>query len=94
MHEGPPSIADLSGQLIRACGRALGSTLHTAGHSMFEFVRNQSQNLNEKERDLGLVLVIIIVIVAFLMMLGLSGEHSVHHHHWNYIDPSGNMERR
>lgn len=88
------SIADLSGQLIRACGRALSSTLNTAGHSLFDFLRSLTKNQDDQQKDLSLVLVILIIIVASLMMLAINGDRSVHHHHWDYFNPPDNIGRR
>lgn len=81
------SVADLSGQLIRACGRALSSSLNTAGHSLVDFIRSLTKNQDEKHKDLSLVLVILIIIVATLMLLGISGDRPVHHHHWDFFFP-------
>lgn len=87
------TISDLSGQLIRACGRALSSSIGTAGHSCVDFLRGLTKNQDDKQKDLSLVLVILIVIVASLMMLGISGDRSVHHHHWDYFNPPDNFGR-
>lgn len=88
------TIADLSGQLIRACGRALSSSLNTAGNSIVDFIRSLTKNQDDQQKDLSLVLVILIIIVASLMMLGISGDRSVHHHHWNFLNPPDNVGRR
>lgn len=88
------SIADLSGQLIRACGRALNSSLNTTGHAIIDFIRSLTKNQDDQQKDLSLVLVILIIIVASLMLLGLSGDRSVHHHHWNFLNPPDNVGRR
>lgn len=87
------SIADLSGQLIRACGRALSSSLNTAGHSLFDFIRSLTKNQDDNQKDLSLVLIILIIIVACLMMLGISGDRPVHLHHWDYFNPPDNIGR-
>lgn len=87
------TIADLSGQLIRACGRALSSSLNTAGHSLVDFLRGLTKNQDDQQKDLSLVLIILIIIVASLMMLGLGGDRSVHHHHWDYFNPPDNIGR-
>lgn len=87
------TIADLSGQLIRACGRALSSSIGTAGHSCVDYLRGLTKNQDDKQKDLSLVLVILIVIVASLMMLGISGDRSVHHHHWDYFNPPDTFGR-
>lgn len=88
--ESPASIVDISGQLIRLCGNALCSTIHSAGDSMADFIRSLIKNQNEKEKDLGLVLVILITIIASLMMLVFNGDRSIHHHHWDYFNPPDN----
>lgn len=87
------SIADLSGQLIRACGRALSSSLNSAGHSLIDFLRSLTKNQDDHQKDLSLVLVILIIIVASLMMLGINGDRPVHHHHWDYFNPPDNLGR-
>lgn len=87
------SISELSGQLIRACGRALNSSLNTAGNAMLDLIRGLTQSQDEKQKDLSLVLVILIVIIACLMMLGLAGDRSVHHHHWDYLNPPDHSGR-
>lgn len=87
------SISELSGQLIRACGRAINSSLNTAGNAMLDLIRSLTQSQDEKQKDLSLVLVILIVIIACLMMLGLAGDRSVHHHHWDYLNPPDHFGR-
>lgn len=88
------SISDLTGHLIRACGRALSSSLNTTGHSCVDFLRGLIKNKDDQHKDLSLVLVILIVIVASLMMLGINGDRSIHHHHWDYFNPPDNLGRR
>lgn len=87
------SISELSGQLIRACGRAINSSMNTAGNAMLDLIRGLTQSQDEKQKDLSLVLVILIVIIACLMMLGLAGDRSVHHHHWDYLNPPDHFGR-
>lgn len=87
------SISELSGQLIRACGRAINSSMNTAGNAMLDLIRSLTHSQDEKQKDLSLVLVILIVIIACLMMLGLAGDRSVHHHHWDYLNPPDHSGR-
>lgn len=87
------SISELSGQLIRACGRAINSSMNTAGNAMIDLIRGLTHSQDEKQKDLSLVLVILIVIIACLMMLGLTGDRSVHHHHWDYLNPPDHSGR-
>ncbi|XP_065077200.1 uncharacterized protein LOC135700598 isoform X1 [Ochlerotatus camptorhynchus] len=78
-----PSIPALSSQLIRACGTSIRDT----GDELMTILRASSKD--ENKRDLHIALIILIVIVAGLMALGMSGEKSVHHHHWDYFNPPG-----
>lgn len=78
-----PSIPALGGQLIRACGASIRET----GDELMTILRASSKD--ENKRDLHIALIILIVIVAGLMALGMSGEKSVHHHHWDYFNPPG-----
>lgn len=87
------TISELSGQLIRACGRAMHSSLNTAGNTLFDLLRGLTHSKDEKQKDLSLVLIIIIFIIASLMMLGMTGDRSVHHHHWDYLNPPDNTGR-
>lgn len=87
------SIVDLSGMLIRACGRALSSSLSTAGHSVVDFLRSLTKNQDDHQKDLSLVLVILIVIVASLMMLG-NDNRSIHHHHHHFLNPPDHFGRQ
>lgn len=80
--------------MIRACGRALSSTLNVAGNSLLELLRSLTSHQDEKQRDVSIVLMILIIIVASLMMLGISGDRSIHHHHWDYFNPPDNLGRR
>ncbi|XP_021699592.1 uncharacterized protein LOC5576979 isoform X9 [Aedes aegypti] len=82
-----PSIPALGSQLIRACGTSIRET----GDELMTILRASSKD--ENKRDLHIALIILIVIVAGLMALGMSGEQSVHHHHWDYFNPPGNSGR-
>lgn len=88
------SVAELSGQLISACGRALNSSLNSAGNAIADLIRGIALDKDEKQRDIGLVLVILIVIVACLLMLGTNIDRSVHHHHWDYLNPPDHLGRK
>lgn len=88
------SIVDLSGLLIRACGRAISSSLSTAGHSVIDFIRSLTKNQDDQHTELSLVLIILIVIVATLMMLGISGDRPIHHHHHHFLNPPDHFGRQ
>lgn len=87
------SVADLTGQLIRACGSAIGragarvvAAMRASGH--------KDENGNQQDVNIGLV--ILIVIIAVLMMLGMGGGpgRAVHTHHWDYFNPPENEGRQ
>lgn len=82
-----PSISDLSGQLVRACGSALGRG------SVKLYAMMKEKNQETKRRDISIGVAILIFIVAFLMMIGIRGERTVHHHHWDYWNPPDNTGR-
>uniref|UniRef100_A0A0A9XU10 Zonadhesin n=2 Tax=Lygus hesperus TaxID=30085 RepID=A0A0A9XU10_LYGHE len=42
---------------------------------------------NDKRRDAQTAAVILIVIIAALILLGIGADQSVHHHHWDYLNP-------
>lgn len=73
-----PSIGDLSGQLMRACGSAIGR----GGVQLYAIMKEKKQEM--KRRDINIGVAILIFIVAFLMMIGIRGDRIIHHHHWDY----------
>ncbi|XP_037034496.1 uncharacterized protein LOC119073249 isoform X5 [Bradysia coprophila] len=82
-----PSIGDLSGQLMRACGSAIGR----GGVKLYALMKERKQEM--KRRDISIGVAILIFVVAFLMMIGIRGERTVHHHHWDYWNPPGSSGR-
>lgn len=82
-----PSIGDLSGQLMRACGSAIGRT----SVKLYAVMKEKKQEM--KRRDVSIGVAILIFVVAFLMMIGIRGERTVHHHHWDYWNPPGDLGR-
>ncbi|CAB0012372.1 unnamed protein product [Nesidiocoris tenuis] len=42
---------------------------------------------NDKRRDAQMAALILVVMLASLIILGLGAEQSVHHHHWDYLNP-------
>ncbi len=82
-----PSIVDLSGQLVRACGSAIGR----GGVNLYAIMKEKNQEM--KRRDVSIGVAILIFVVAFLMMIGIRGERTVHHHHWDYWNPPGDSGR-
>lgn len=83
----PASIGDLSGQLMRACGSAIGRT----GAKLYTVMKEKNQEM--KRRDMSIGVAMLIFVVAFLMMIGMRGERTVHHHHWDYWNPPDNKGR-
>lgn len=82
-----PSIGDLSGQLVRACGSAIGR----GGVKLYAIMKEKKQEM--KRRDVSIGVAILIFVVAFLMMIGIRGERTVHHHHWDYWNPPDSTGR-
>lgn len=82
-----PSIGDLSGQLIRACGSAIGRT----SVKLYAIMKEKKQEM--KRRDVSIGVAILIFVIAFLMIIGMIGERTVHHHHWDYMNPPDNSGR-
>lgn len=87
-----PTIADLSGQLLRACSSAIGQ----AGAHIMNLVRTRNKDENGNRPDINIGLIMCIVIVAVLMMLGMGSGNNrpVHHHHWDYFNPPENDGRK
>lgn len=86
-----PSIAELSGQLLRACSSAIGQ----AGTHIMNLVRTRNKDENGNRPEINIGLIMCIVIVAVLMMLGMGGgNRAVHHHHWDYFNPPENEGRK
>lgn len=83
-----PSILNLSGQLVRACGSAIGNTLQTAGDSIVNLLISDPSD--EKRKNVNLVLIILVIILAVLLMVGLGDSRPVHHHHWDFLNPPKN----
>lgn len=81
----PPSILNLSGQLVSACG----SEISRQSRSFMTFLRSASKD--ERRRDLHFVLFVFIIIIAGLFMIGMDhSDRNIHHHHWDFFNPPKN----
>ena len=82
-----PSVSELTGQLVQACGTAANGALKRL---ITHITENVLENMDGKQ-DLHVMMVILLVLVAGLILLGF-GEHKVvHHHHWEYFNPPGSL---
>lgn len=88
-----PSIANLSGQLIRACSASVGR----AGSTLIDMIRaattRKNEETNRAETNLGIVIVIFIVAVLIMLGMGAATGRPIHHHHWDYFNPPENQGR-
>ncbi|CAH1112454.1 unnamed protein product [Psylliodes chrysocephalus] len=79
-----PSIAQLSGQLIRACG----SEANNALKRLITYILNNVFHNEDGKQDLNVMIIIILVLIAGLLLLGYGEERTVVHlHHWEYFNP-------
>lgn len=84
---GDQSVLGLGGQFARACGNALKES----GCNLMAVLRASCKD--ENKRDLHIALIILIIIVAGLVLMGMGGDKSVHHHHWDFFNPPDNHGR-
>lgn len=79
-----PSIPELSGRLIQACGSRVNNALKRLIYHLTENVlRNADGN-----QDLHVFMIILLVLIAGLILLGYGEDRTVVHlHHWEYFNP-------
>lgn len=82
-----PTIAQLGGQLLHACGNSLM-------HSMNQIVNILRANEKEgNDRNLSTAIILVIFVTIGFLLLGISGNKNIHHHHWDYFNPPDNKGR-
>ncbi|CAH0546560.1 unnamed protein product [Brassicogethes aeneus] len=83
-----PSIPQLTGQLIQACGSAGNSALkRLIAHIRENVMRNQ-----DGQQDMHVIVIILLVLIAGLLLLGIGDDKTVVHlHHWEYFNPPKDM---
>ncbi|XP_028128432.1 titin isoform X3 [Diabrotica virgifera virgifera] len=83
-----PSIAQLSGQLARACGSEANNQLKR----LINYILNNVLHNEDGKQDLNVMIIIILVLIAGLLLLGYGDERTVVHlHHWEYFNPPKNL---
>lgn len=79
-----PSIPELTGQLVRACGTA-------ADRSFKRLITHITKNILNNEdgqQDMHVMMVILLVLIAGLILLGWGERRTtIHHHHWEFFFP-------
>lgn len=79
-----PSIPQLTGQLVRACGTA-------ADRCIKRLISHISDNVlhnSDGQQDMHVMIVMLLVLIAGLILLGFGeGRTTVHHHHWEFFFP-------
>ncbi|XP_072394389.1 uncharacterized protein [Diabrotica undecimpunctata] len=83
-----PSIAQLSGQLARACSSEANNQLKR----LINYILNNVLHNEDGKQDLNVMIIIILVLIAGLLLLGYGDERTVVHlHHWEYFNPPKNL---
>lgn len=77
-----PSVAQLTGQLVRASAVSLDRIIrHLLGYV------SSHLTTPEGKQDLQIVMIIVLVLIAGLLLLGFGGGKTVHLHHWEFFNP-------
>lgn len=77
-------LAQLSGQLIRACGNEINHSLKR----LITYLTNNVLGNVDGTQDLNVMILIVLVLIAGLILLGYGTEKTVVHlHHWEYFNP-------
>lgn len=77
-------LAQLSSQLIRACGNEINLSLKR----LIAYVTNNVLGNANGTQDLNVMIIIVLVLIAGLILLGYGNEKTVVHlHHWEYFNP-------
>lgn len=81
-----PSIPELTGQLVRACGSAANSSIkRLIAHITENVLRNA-----DGRQDMHVMMVILLVLIAGLILL-TGDDKTIHYHHWEYFNPPRDM---
>lgn len=79
-----PTISELGGQLVNACG----TSLTRAMNSILNYLRVAEKDGTPRSNISTAVLLLIIATIGFLIF-GMSGRN-IHHHHWDFFNLPGN----
>lgn len=63
-------------------------------HSMNQIVNILRANEKEgNDRNLSTAIILVIFVTIGFLLLGISGNKNIHHHHWDYFNPPDNKGR-
>ncbi|XP_068632349.1 uncharacterized protein [Battus philenor] len=77
-----PTVTESGAQFLRACHNSITRTIRNIFNSFMSYI-----NGHEDKKDVQMALVIFLVLIAGLIMFGLSDSRTVHHHHWEFLNP-------
>lgn len=82
-----PTIPELTGQLMQACGTAADGAIKR----LIAHVTDNVLSNTDGRQDLHVTIVILLVLIAGLVLLGYGDGKTVHLHHWEYFNPPRDM---
>lgn len=79
-----PSIPQLTGQLVRACGYAADRSFKR----LITHITKNVLNNADGQQDMHVMVLILLVLIAGLILIGWGeGRTVIHHHHWEFFFP-------
>ncbi|XP_055385251.1 titin isoform X1 [Condylostylus longicornis] len=82
-----PTVAQLGGQFLQACGTSLLRRLSQVANAMQFSVKEGG------ERNIGILIAMFILMTLGFLLMAMSGKN-IHHHHWDFFNPPNNEGRR
>jgi hypothetical protein len=82
-----PTIPQLTGQLLQACGSAANNSIKR----LITYITNNILRNTDGQQDLNVMIVILLVLIAGLILLGFGDGKTVHYHHWEFFNPPRDM---
>lgn len=77
-----PSIHEITGQLVQACSNSVQRNIRHIWNAI-----KTKTNTEERKREIQIALIVLLVFTAGLIMIALSDNKTVHHHHWEFFNP-------
>lgn len=77
-----PSIQEITGQLVQACS----NSVQRNARQIWNAIKTKT-NTEERKREIQIALIVLLVFTAGLIMIALSDNKTVHHHHWEFFNP-------
>ncbi|KAJ3661184.1 hypothetical protein Zmor_005593 [Zophobas morio] len=82
-----PTIPQLTGQLMQACGSAANSSIKR----LISYITNNVLRNTDGQQDLHVMIVLLLILIAGLILLGYGDGKTVHYHHWEFFNPPGDL---